>query len=78
MELKVLSCKTEENKMNLVNQKEIDEWKIIQLETPGLTYQLEGVSFFKKRTIHTKQVFENGVWVEYDKETVKTIGRTFE
>lgn len=40
-------------------------------ERPGITYQLEGLSFFKKRTIHTKQVFENGVWVEYDIETGK-------
>jgi hypothetical protein len=73
--------------MNIVNQKEIDEWKNnpigkpprpILSERPGLTYQLEGVSFFKKRTIHTKQVFENGVWVEYDKESGKITGRVFE
>lgn len=68
--------------MSILNQKEIDEWKNnpvgpppkpILSERPGLTYVMEGISFFKKRTIHTKQVFENGEWVEYDKETGKKI-----
>jgi len=72
--------------MSILNQKEIDEWKSlidqknpppkpILSERPGLTYKLEGFTFFKPRTIHTKQVFENGKWVEYDKKTGKKTGR---
>jgi len=62
----------------ILNQKEIDEWKKnpigkppapILSERPGITYREEGFLCFNPKTIHTKQVFENGVWVEYDKET---------
>ncbi len=66
--------------MSILNQKEIDEWKKNPIgpppkpllsERPGIIYQYEGFSFFKQRTIHTKEVFENGQWVAYDKETGK-------
>lgn len=43
----------------------------ILYERPGITYKLEGFSFSNNRTIETKQVFENGEWIEYDKETGK-------
>lgn len=72
--------------MGLVNQKEIDEWKknpigppprpILDTE-PGITYEFEGFSFFPPRPIHTHNKFENGVWVEYNSETNRPTGKSF-
>jgi len=44
-------------------------------ERPGTTYQYE--SFFNPRTQYTYQVFIDGKWHEYDKETKQPTGKVF-
>ncbi len=55
--------------MDILNQKIGQPPKPILSERPGSTYKKEEFTFFKPRTIYTKEVFENGEWAVYDKET---------
>ena len=58
----------------LANQKPIKP----DLNTrPGITYIKEGIWCFGNTKIETVQIKIDGIWVEYDKATLKPTGLTF-